>query len=192
MILIMTMDGNSMVRKELLIFFSTFVARYKARFIVAAFEQLSEDHANMDTKQSDDKSTEMLYMKTRSGATDGASESTSCSQNTIYSAIWKELLVMSVDPHPEIAKDAGIVVDCILIALIESSLGKFVQPQLDEALQHAPAPRPTRRAPAVAGTARLGLPRGPSQRPSASFCSAMTCSSVKACMNWPSPPTLLA
>jgi regulator-associated protein of mTOR len=145
MILIMTMDGNSMVRKELLIFFSTFVARYKTRFIVAAFEQLSEDHASSDTKQSDDKSTETLYMKTRTGTTGSPSESSSCSQNTIYSAIWKELLVMSVDPHPEIAKDAGIVVDYILIALIESSLAKFVQPQLDEALQHAPVPRPMRR-----------------------------------------------
>jgi regulator-associated protein of mTOR len=145
MILIMTMDGNSMVRKELLIFFSTFVARYKTRFIVAAFEQLQEDHANTDAKQSEDKNAETLYMKTRTGATGSASESTSCSQNTIYSAIWKELLVMSVDPHPEIAKDAGIVVDYILIALIESSLAKFVQPQLDEALQHAPAPRPMRR-----------------------------------------------
>lgn len=146
MILIMTMDGNSMVRKELLIFFSTFVARYKTRFIVAAFEQLSEDYANSDTKQSDDKNPDALHMKARTGATGSASESTSCSQNTIYSAIWKELLVMSVDPHPEIAKDAGIVVDYILISLIESSLAKFVQPQLDEALQNAPAPRPMRRA----------------------------------------------
>ena len=146
MILIMTMDGNSMVRKELLIFFSTFVARYKTRFIVAAFEQLSEDYANSDTKQSDDKNPDALHMKARTGATGSASESTSCSQNTIYSAIWKELLVMSVDPHPEIAKDAGTVVDYILISLIESSLAKFVQPQLDEALQNAPAPRPMRRA----------------------------------------------
>ena len=146
MILIMTMDGNSMVRKELLIFFSTFVARYKTRFIVAAFEQLSEDYTNSDTKQSDDKNPDALHMKARTGATGSASESTSCSQNTIYSAIWKELLVMSVDPHPEIAKDAGIVVDYILISLIESSLAKFVQPQLDEALQNAPAPRPMRRA----------------------------------------------
>ncbi|EUC33175.1 hypothetical protein COCCADRAFT_96756 [Bipolaris zeicola 26-R-13] len=144
MILVMTMDGNSMVRKELLIFFSTFVARYKSRFIVAAFEQFSEENTDSSAKQSDDKTGDSLYMKSRTGTT-GISESTSCSQNTIYSAIWKELLVMSVDPYPEIARDAGIVVDYILMALMDSSLAKFVQPQLDETLQHVPAPRPMRR-----------------------------------------------
>ncbi|KAI1511318.1 hypothetical protein A1F97_03072 [Pyrenophora tritici-repentis] len=145
MILIMTMDGNSMVRKELLIFFSTFVARYKTRFIVAAFEQLSEEHSDIKPRQPEDKSGDGLYMKTRTGASGSISESSSCSQNTIYAAIWKELLVMSVDPHPEIAKDAGIVVDYILISLMESSLAKFAQPHLDEALQHVPTPRPMRR-----------------------------------------------
>ncbi|KAJ6197026.1 LOW QUALITY PROTEIN: raptor N-terminal caspase like domain-containing protein [Bipolaris maydis] len=144
MILVMTMDGNSMVRKELLIFFSTFVARYKSRFVVAAFEQFSEENTDSNAKQSDDKTGDSLYMKSRTGTT-GVSESTFCSQNTIYSAIWKELLVMSVDPYPEIARDAGIVVDYILLALMDSSLAKFVQPQLDETLQHVPAPRPMRR-----------------------------------------------
>ncbi|KAF1947251.1 hypothetical protein EJ02DRAFT_430077 [Clathrospora elynae] len=146
MILVMTTDGNSMVRKELLIFFSTFVARYKTRFIVAAFEQFSEEQNDTISTPPEERNGEGLYMKTRATETGGATGSTSCSQNTIYSAIWKELLVMSVDPHPEIAKDAGIVVDYILIALIESSLAKFVQPQLDEALQHVPTPRPMRRA----------------------------------------------
>ena len=145
MILVMTMDGNSMVRKELLIFFSTFVARYKTRFIVAAFEQFSEEHKEVTPKQQEEKAGEALYMKTRTEAAGSPSKPTSCSQNTVYSAIWKELLVMSVDPHPEIAKDAGIVVDYILISLIESSLAKFVQPQLDDAFHYIPTPRPLRR-----------------------------------------------
>jgi regulator-associated protein of mTOR len=145
MVIVMTMDGNSMVRKELLIFFSTFVARYKTRFIVAAFEQFSEEHSEALPKQQEDRAGEVLYMKARTEATNGPSKSTTCSQNTVYSALWKELLVMSVDPHPEIARDAGLVVDHILISLIESSLAKFVQPQLDDAVHRISTPRPIRR-----------------------------------------------
>jgi regulator-associated protein of mTOR len=145
MILVMTTDGNSMVRRELLIFFSTFVARYKTRFIVSAFEQFSGEHSEAIPKQQEERTGEALYMKARTGANDGPSKLASCSQNTVYSAIWKELLVMSVDPHPEIAKDAGVVVDYILISLIESSLAKFVQPQLDDAVHRISAPRPMRR-----------------------------------------------
>ena len=37
----MGMDGSIMVRKELVVFYSTFIKRYEPRFIVAAWEQLS-------------------------------------------------------------------------------------------------------------------------------------------------------
>ncbi|OAL57052.1 hypothetical protein IQ07DRAFT_582313 [Pyrenochaeta sp. DS3sAY3a] len=144
MILVMTMDGNSMVRRELLIFFSTFVARYKSRFIVAAFEHFQDEENGAGSTHLDEKSGEGLYMKSRSTTNGGSGAPNSCSQNTIYSAIWKELLVMSVDPHPEIGKDAGIVVDYVLVALIESSLSKFVQPYLEEA-SHKVIARPVRR-----------------------------------------------
>jgi regulator-associated protein of mTOR len=144
MVLVMTMDGNSMVRRELLIFFSTFVARYRTRFVVAAFEQFLEEK-NGGQSIIEDKNGDGLYMKMRA-TTNGASGATNtCSQNTIYSAIWKEMLVMSVDPHPEIAKDAGIVVDCILIALVESPLSKFVHTQFEDTLRKTPSVRPVRR-----------------------------------------------
>ncbi|KAI8937583.1 hypothetical protein NX059_005297 [Plenodomus lindquistii] len=146
MILVMTMDGNSMVRRELLIFFSTFAARYKTRFIVAAFEHIRDENATVPSAQPDGRGGDVLYMKKqRAPANEDSAGSSSCSQNTIYAAIWKELLVMSVDPHPEIAKDAGIVVDYVLIALMESSLAKFVQPQLEDTLSQAATTRPARR-----------------------------------------------
>ncbi|KAF2131964.1 WD repeat-containing protein-like protein mip1 [Dothidotthia symphoricarpi CBS 119687] len=145
MVLVMTTDGNSMVRRELLIFFSTFVARYKSRFVVAAFEQFSEEtNAHLST-QAEDRNSEGLFMKPRAPGSDGSSSSSPCSQNTIYSAIWKEILVMSVDPHPEIAMDAGVVVDYILIALLDSPLAKFVQSQFDDSLKKTSVPRPVRR-----------------------------------------------
>lgn len=147
MVLVMTTDGNSMVRKELLIFFSTFIARYKARFIVTAFEHFSDEKNSDIVAQMEQKNGDGLYMKMRSSANGSSSATNSCSQNTIYSAIWKEMLVMSVDPYPEIAKDAGVVVDYILVALLESSLARFAQPQFSETLKKNSAPRPIRRAP---------------------------------------------
>jgi regulator-associated protein of mTOR len=145
MVLVVTMDGNSMVRRELLVFFSVFVARYKSRFLVAAYEQFEAEKNAPAPAQFEDRQGDALYMKTRAPPEHESTNPGMCSQNTIYSAIWKELLVMSVDPHPEIAKDAGIVVDHILMALFDSSLAKYVQPHFDEAVKNVPTVRPVRR-----------------------------------------------
>jgi regulator-associated protein of mTOR len=131
MVLIMTADGNTMVRREVLIFFSTFIRRYKARFVVAAFDQFSEEARN-DSSASKDNKKQNGTKPSRASTNGDADTSSSCSHNTIYSAIWKEMLIMSVDPHPEIARDAGVVVDYVLSALLESPLAKFVQPQFEE------------------------------------------------------------
>jgi regulator-associated protein of mTOR len=146
MILVMTMDGNSMVRRELLVFFSAFAARYKSRFIVTAYEQFSAEHETARSPHLDERHGEALYMATRGDDNQDQEPPNLCSHNTIYSAIWKELLVMSVDPHPEIAKEAGIVVDHILITLAESSLAKHVQQHFDEAVRSISADQPARRA----------------------------------------------
>ncbi|KAF2752340.1 hypothetical protein M011DRAFT_415696 [Sporormia fimetaria CBS 119925] len=188
MILVMITDGSSMVRKELLVFFSTFIARYKSKFLVAAFEHFSEDMDNaaqtkkdLETKKGLDakKDAEMrkgpelrkdydrqhgtdmqrspettrdsglddgLHMKTKPPRPSVSTLCNTCSQNTIYAAIWKEVLVMSVDPYPEIARDAGAVVDDVLISLLESPLQKFAQPVLDKLRRRNPVPRPSRRA----------------------------------------------
>ncbi|KAL5114241.1 Target of rapamycin complex 1 subunit kog1 [Pleosporales sp. CAS-2024a] len=148
MILVVTMDGNSMVRRELLMFFSVFVARYKSRFLVAAYEQfVSEKDGDPLAAQSEDKQSDGPCIKSRTSSIEEATQPNFCSQNTIYSAIWKELLVMSVDPHPEIAKEAGIVVDHVLIALSESALAKHVQSHFEEVLKDVPLVRPARRVP---------------------------------------------
>ncbi|KAF2007518.1 hypothetical protein P154DRAFT_592980 [Amniculicola lignicola CBS 123094] len=145
MVLVMTTDGNSMVRKELLVFFSTFVSRYKSRFLVAAYEQFSEEAGlNLDSRMKE-RNGDGLYMKLRSNSTENSSLQQSCSQNTIYAAIWREVMVMSVDPHPEIARDAGIVVDGILVALMASPLANYAQPHLETLIKKTPAPRPAAR-----------------------------------------------
>ncbi|KAF2109718.1 raptor N-terminal caspase like domain-containing protein [Lophiotrema nucula] len=166
MVLIMTTDGNSMVRKELLVFFSTFIVRYKTRFLVAAYEHFA-DERNLDTyAKPDEQNGDGIYMKVRSNPNESSSSAQSCSQNTIYAAIWKEILVMSVDPHPEIARDAGIAVDYILVALLESSLAKFVQPKLDDVFRKNPAPRAPRRTAEEAPAQQTSTPPTPSKEPS--------------------------
>ncbi|KAH6620167.1 WD repeat-containing protein-like protein mip1 [Boeremia exigua] len=145
-VLLMTTDGNSLVRQELLIFFSTFIARYKTRFIVTAFEHFSEENNGDISSQMEQKNGDGLFMKTRATA-NGSSAVNACSNNTVYAAIWKEMLVMSVDPYPEIAKDAGIVVDFVLVALLESSLGRFAQSQFNDTVKKNSATRPARRVP---------------------------------------------
>ncbi|KAL5401128.1 hypothetical protein PMIN03_011797 [Paraphaeosphaeria minitans] len=144
MILVMTTDGNSMVRRELLIFFSTFVLRYKTKFLVAAFEQISEE-VNSDTSGKENETGDGLYMKGRASKTAVAALSTPCSQDTIYAAIWREVMVMAADPHPEVARDASAVVDYVLLALLQSPLAKLAGPLFDELVRRSPADRAQRR-----------------------------------------------
>ncbi|KAF2805386.1 WD repeat-containing protein-like protein mip1 [Mytilinidion resinicola] len=129
LVLTMTTDGNSMVRKELLVFFSTFIVRYKAKFIVAAFEQLSAE-AEKERTHSASKNKDELHML-HSREAPGGLDPSACSKDTVFSAIWLEVLTMTVDPHPEVARDASIVVDYILIALLESPLGSVAVPKLN-------------------------------------------------------------
>lgn len=149
MIIVMTSDGNSMVRKELLVFFSVFIHRYKTKFLVAAYEHIRTEAEGKaegtNPERAERENGDGLYMKGRSSDKSNASRQVICSENTIYAAIWKEVLVMSVDPHPEIARDAGVVVDHVLLAILDSPLTKFVQPHLENILSKNPVSRLSRR-----------------------------------------------
>jgi len=130
-ILIMTTDGNSMVRRELLVFFSTFVKRYQNKFLVTAFEQLIEErdmllHPGSEHSQRNRRS---LYESSESTLQDKVS------QNSVQGSIWMHLLVMSIDAHPEVAQDASIVIDYIHETLLESPLGSRAQPLIDDIMR---------------------------------------------------------
>ncbi|CAI6337712.1 unnamed protein product [Periconia digitata] len=166
MILVMTADGNSMVRRELLIFFSAFIARYKTKFLVAAFEQLCEERSSDQYAKRDDKNSDDLFMKARSGSTSVSQISNSCSQNSIYAAVWREILVLSADPHPEIARDAGAVVDYVLIALLQSPLAKYAQPLFDDIMRNDPTKRTQRRTVDEKPAPQVSQPPTPSREAS--------------------------
>ncbi|PVI06467.1 hypothetical protein DM02DRAFT_582168 [Periconia macrospinosa] len=166
MILVMTADGNSMVRRELLIFFSTFIVRYKTKFLVAAFEQLCEETKTEQNTKKGESNGDELFMKSRTGSASTSPIVNSCSQNSIYAAVWRETLVLSVDPHPEIARDAGIVVDYVLMALLQSPLVKYVQPQFDNILKNDPTKRTQRRIVEERPVQQVSQPPTPSREAS--------------------------
>ena len=115
-------DGSSLVRKELLVFFSTFVKRYENKFIICAYEQLLEEKDRLSKKVA--ATADPLIRPT-------------LSQKTIYRVMWKEIMVMSVDPHPEVARFASIIVDCVHEALIKSPMAHITFELIDEVFRLA-------------------------------------------------------
>lgn len=153
-ILAMANDGSVMVRKELLVFHSTFIARYKNKFIVTAYEQFLEENSH---QRSDGLSTPPMqtsadtngfseHKRSASGyfppvdvpsssspANGSAEYESSISKHSVYSAMWKQILILSADPHPEVARNASVILDNVLGALFESPLGSFVH-QMNESI----------------------------------------------------------
>jgi regulatory associated protein of mTOR len=140
-VMIVTNDGNIIVRKELLVFFSTFIARYLNKFMVAAYEQLLEERESLQHPSSEDQSDEFnepFMVKSRSRGINGNVQDSrsTIAQNTIFSNIWKQVLILSVDPQPEIARDASIIVDYVFQAMLYSPLAPLVQPVMKAISQH--------------------------------------------------------
>ena len=123
----LTADGSPMVRKELLVFLSTFVKRCESKFVIAAFEQLLEERDRHPMKDADVGVDDTL----RSLAT------VTLSSNTIHGTIWTQVLVLSVDPHPEVARNAASVVDYIHEVLINSPLGSLSLTVIEDLLRYS-------------------------------------------------------
>lgn len=117
-VLPMAADGSVLVRKELIVFFSAFVKRHQNKFLVAAFEELQDEKRSLHHRlQSEIPQTNRL--QTRKGDLTLETKAEPLSPNTTFGTIWKQILVLSVDPHPDIAQDAGVIVDYVHLALLE-------------------------------------------------------------------------
>ncbi|KAF3915731.1 hypothetical protein AA313_de0206634 [Arthrobotrys entomopaga] len=110
-----TSDGSSMVRKELVVFFSVYIKRYESKFLVAAFEFLRGELAHMKGGHSS--------LRDR---IDGISE------KTIYASVWTTTMMLSADPYIEVAENATVIIDYIHRALLLSPLGEPAQEIIDE------------------------------------------------------------
>ncbi|KAI0487312.1 raptor N-terminal caspase like domain-containing protein [Xylaria cf. heliscus] len=130
-------DGSPLVRKELLVFLSNFVLRYENKFMVAAFEQLLEEKEYIKHPHNDDGidyKTGLHHPGPENRDADGSIKATAegLSFNTVFAACWKHILVLTVDPHPEVQRDATIIVDYVHNALLNSTVGFQAQVLVDE------------------------------------------------------------
>lgn len=126
-VLPMASDGSVLVRKELLVFLSTFVKRYQNKFVVSAYEELLEEKETLLRKTQSQK-LEAIHVESKQNDLGNISSKPQLlSHNTTFGAIWKQLLILSVDPHPDISQDAGMIVDFVHFALLESPMASLAE-----------------------------------------------------------------
>ncbi|KAI1181132.1 raptor N-terminal caspase like domain-containing protein [Nemania sp. FL0916] len=133
----MANDGSPLVRKELLVFLSNFVLRYENKFIVAAFEQLGEELEYTQHPPAADGMAHKMglhYARPENIDENGFVKASAqgLSFNTVFAACWKHILILNVDPHPEVQRDATIIADYVHNALFASSVGPQAQALADE------------------------------------------------------------
>ncbi|KAH9884900.1 raptor N-terminal caspase like domain-containing protein [Xylariomycetidae sp. FL2044] len=159
----MANDGSPLVRKELLVFLSQFVLRYESKFIVASFEQLLEEKEYLVHPPKDDGMDHKMglhYARPENRNPDGSIKATAqgLSFNTVFAACWKHILILNVDPHPDVQRDATIIVDYVHNALLTSSLGSHAQILMDEIQKRARRSRGHRKLPSTSRNSIIGTP----------------------------------
>ncbi|TGO84970.1 hypothetical protein BPOR_0445g00020 [Botrytis porri] len=130
-------DGNAMVRKELLVYFSKFIHRYESKFWVVAFEQLQEEREYRQSPPLDDGNDHKMglhYARMDNRNKDGTIKATAqgLSHNSIFAVVWKHVLIMAIDPHPEVQRNATIIVDALHTSLLRSPVGAAARKLFDD------------------------------------------------------------
>ena len=135
-------DGNAMVRKELLVYFSKFVYRYESRFWVAAYEQLQEEREYRQHPPAEDGNDHKMglhYARMEHRDQDGAIKPSvhGIAHNSIYAAVWKHVYIMTSDPHPEVQRNATIIIDALHASMLQAPIGPYAQIIIDDINSHA-------------------------------------------------------
>jgi regulator-associated protein of mTOR len=133
----MANDGNAMVRKELLVYFSKYIQRYENKFLVAAYEQLLEERDYRQSGPKDDGNDHKMglhYARSSNRDEDGSIKASAhgVAHNSIFAVIWKRVLILAVDPHPEVQRNATIIVDYIYSTMLQSPIGPATQTVMDD------------------------------------------------------------
>ncbi|RYP86974.1 hypothetical protein DL769_000617 [Monosporascus sp. CRB-8-3] len=158
----MTNDGSPLVRKELLVFLSHFVLRYENKFIVSAFEQLIEEKEYSSYPPRDDGLDHRMglhYARPDNRNPDGTIKATAhgLSHNTVFAACWKHILVLTVDPHPEVQRDATVIVDYVHNALLSSTVGSQAQSLMEDIRKRARRAQGHKKQPSTARNGIMGV-----------------------------------
>ena len=147
-LMVMATDADVMVRRELLVFYSVFIKRYRNKFIVAAYETLVAElqHLQDSNAVNEQERTQRVNGSFTSGSSNDSPSLVS--QDSVQGAMWFQLITLSVDPHPDIAQTAASIVDYVHNALLESPLAAPTQRTLDIILDMSSTKgRPASRAP---------------------------------------------
>jgi regulator-associated protein of mTOR len=99
-------DASPLVRKEVIIFFSKIVKKRINNFVVLAFNELYYELSNVIELNIDNRQ--------------------NVGYGSLYHLIWKTLLLLSCDGHPQVKVYATKVVDYVLLALKDSPLQETV------------------------------------------------------------------
>ena len=137
-LMMMASDGDSMVRNELLVFFSTFIKRYDNKFLVAAYEELLEEQRKIH-----EPAVMEVNMNRRSAlqfgrsAVDSHQSETreSISRNSVHATIWKHVLILTLDPHADVAQNATIIADYVHAKLLVSPLRNQARSVMDDLIR---------------------------------------------------------
>ncbi|GMG19780.1 unnamed protein product [Ambrosiozyma monospora] len=111
-------DGALIIRREAVCFYSRFVVKYLNFFLVCAYSQLEEEVMSVDNPSAIDK------VRRKSP--------TYC---TVFSSIWRTLLILTEDPHDEVQNYAEKIVDYVMLKLHDSPLGDAVTAMEDHLVQ---------------------------------------------------------
>jgi len=135
-------DGSPIVRKELLVFLSHFVLRYESKFLVAAYEQLLEEKEYLSVPPPEDGQDHKMglhYARPENRQEDGTIKPTAygVAHDSVFAACWKHINILSVDPQPEVQRDATIIVDYVHYALVNSAVGTQAQNLMDDIVRRA-------------------------------------------------------
>ncbi|CAO3591263.1 unnamed protein product [Absidia cylindrospora] len=154
--LIAMSDGSPVVRKEFVIALSNIVHQAgPSKFLVAASQTLDEDQSHVsngndgDSVMTNGNNNANVNGKARAPRPNRSGSSIladwranmnshygSTSYGSVYAVIWKALLNLSVDPYPDVAKSAAIVVDHINTMLLDTpSVGDYVASVVRDSLQ---------------------------------------------------------
>ncbi|KAK5626870.1 hypothetical protein RRF57_002585 [Xylaria bambusicola] len=152
----MANDGSPLVRKELLVFLSNFVLRYENKFIVAAFEQLLEEKEYNKPTAHNTRDAQLPRDRDDGGFIKAPVQG--LSSNTVFAACWKHILVLNVDPHPEVQRDATIIVDYVHNALLTSSVGAQAQVLADDIRKSAQRARGHKKQSSTTRNSMVGGP----------------------------------
>ncbi|CAO3617018.1 unnamed protein product [Cunninghamella blakesleeana] len=146
-------DGSPIVRKEFVIALSHVVHQVgPTKFLLAASQTIDEEHHYRTSNENNNNNNNGLngggksrklnrpissmIAELKANQENNNNHYGSTSFDSVYAVIWKALLNLSVDPFPEVAKAASIVIDHINAILLSTpSIGEYASSIVRDSLQ---------------------------------------------------------